>query len=147
MPIFSTSSNVSIASQICSFIFTPTVPSPLKCIFNPRKCNLFPRVTSNPEKRFSISAKTSDTTFFYLCVDLLSSTYQARVHWDPSISLLAIHLSHGFILKPMSVKVMVYDLYHRSADSMQSYSALSNFKYNAFFPFSSLTYSKSSGFT
>ena len=84
----------------------------------PRKvCSVIVLIV-DPGKRFPIFATISSTTSCSKWDILLSSTYQATVHYFPFIVFFSTHMSYGFNTKPMSFRTLTNRAYHRRADSI-----------------------------
>ena len=75
---------------------------------------LITRYTKLPLRIFKIFV----TAFGSTCDSLLSSKYNTKVHFFPSIILFDTNMLYWLILKPNSLNSDVYILYHRTSDSM-----------------------------
>ena len=107
---------ISIAYSICSLIEISTLFSFVIIRSIPRKSCELPCEIGRP-LNFSFNTVNILLTSFDSSYEiLLSSTYQPIVHWFPLIILFAMHLSYGFISKPISLSVLKYRSYHRKAD-------------------------------
>ena len=76
---------------------------------------------------------------------LLSPTYHTRVHCLPLTILLATHIFYGLSLKPFSINMSEYNLYHCRAYYMHPYMERNTNTYKTFCPFSYLTFLLCSG--
>mmetsp|Transcript_5587 Transcript_5587/g.8160 ORF Transcript_5587/g.8160 Transcript_5587/m.8160 type:complete len:223 (-) Transcript_5587:639-1307(-) len=101
----------------------------------PRKVCQSPLVTVIFPNFDSMSAITSSMTLSLSCVIALSSTHHPMVNCFPLIFLLATHGSYLFSLRPISFKVPLNNLYHKSADFKHPYRALARCRYITRFPF------------
>ena len=107
---------ISIASSIYFLIEISTLFSFVIVRSIPRRSCVLPRVIGRPLNFSFNTVNISLRTFDSLCEILLLSTYHPIVHWFPLIILFAMHLSYGFISKPISLSVLKYRSYHRKAD-------------------------------